>query len=231
MERTVKKGGKELRYTLIYTSRKSGIMAKALPGGKTNVYAPGFVSLKEADRAVLKMFDDIIKMHASLEEARTPGMLSRGRVLVEGKSLPLKILIGKSNVYISALGVTAVTPNGDIDEARELIKRELVKLALKRITKALDKWSQTVPKPYGRVTIREQRSRWGSCSSLNNLNFNWKLIMAPPEALEYVVVHELCHLLVFNHSPGFWREVENRLPDYEVWKKWLKQNGAALTLD
>ena len=82
--------------------------------------------------------------------------------------------------------------------------------------------------PYGRVTIREQRTRWGSCSNKRNLNFNWKLVMAPEAAMEYVVVHELCHLIHLNHSDRFWAEVRRRMPDYEVWKKWLKRNGQAL---
>ena len=78
------------------------------------------------------------------------------------------------------------------------------------------------------VHSRDQRSRWGSCSSKHNLNFNWKLILAPPQALDYVVVHELCHLHEFNHSPRFWRLVESQMPDYEAWKKWLKIHGSEL---
>ena len=83
---------------------------------------------------------------------------------------------------------------------------------------------------YGRVAIRDQRSRWGSCSAKGNLNFNWKLIMAPPEALTYVVIHELCHLIEFNHSPRFWALVQAQMPEYEIWKKWLKQHGGELTI-
>ncbi|MDO5134770.1 MAG: SprT family zinc-dependent metalloprotease [Eubacteriales bacterium] len=83
---------------------------------------------------------------------------------------------------------------------------------------------------YNRITIREQRTRWGSCSSNQNLNFNWKLILAPMEVLDYVVVHELCHLKEMNHSPAYWREVEKILPDYERQKDWLKQNGWKLML-
>lgn len=78
---------------------------------------------------------------------------------------------------------------------------------------------------FNRITIREQKTRWGSCSSKQNLNFNWKLILAPPEILDYVVVHELCHLKEMNHSPAFWHEVEQILPDYPQRKKWLKDNG------
>ena len=75
------------------------------------------------------------------------------------------------------------------------------------------------------ITVREQKTRWGSCSSKGNLNFNWKLILAPPEILDYVVVHELCHLKEMNHSPAFWKEVEKVLPDYEKRRQWLKENG------
>lgn len=78
---------------------------------------------------------------------------------------------------------------------------------------------------FNRITIREQKTRWGSCSSSRNLNFNWKLMLAPPEILDYVVVHELCHLKEMNHSPAFWHEVEKVLPDYAQRKKWLKDNG------
>lgn len=78
---------------------------------------------------------------------------------------------------------------------------------------------------YGRITIREQKTRWGSCSSNHNLNFNWKLVLAPREVLDYVVVHELCHLKEMNHSREFWAEVEKILPDYRSRRKWLKEQG------
>lgn len=78
-----------------------------------------------------------------------------------------------------------------------------------------------------RITIREQKTRWGSCSSKGNLNFNWKLILMPEEILDYVVVHELAHLIEMNHSPAFWQQVEQVLPDYRKRRAWLKQNGIA----
>ena len=72
------------------------------------------------------------------------------------------------------------------------------------------------------ITLREQKTKWGSCSSLKNLNFNWKLIMAPPKALDSVVVHELCHMIEMNHSPAFWALVRKHMPDYDVWYNYLK---------
>ena len=78
---------------------------------------------------------------------------------------------------------------------------------------------------YNRITIREQKTRWGSCSSAGNLNFNWRLVLMPPEILDYVVVHELCHLKEMSHSKAFWDEVGKVMPDYEMHKLWLKENG------
>ena len=81
---------------------------------------------------------------------------------------------------------------------------------------------------YGRITIRNQKTRWGSCSSKGNLNFNCLLMLTPPEVIDYVVVHELCHRKEMNHSPAFWREVEKILPDYRDRVKWLKTEGTSI---
>jgi predicted metal-dependent hydrolase len=81
---------------------------------------------------------------------------------------------------------------------------------------------------YGRITVRRQRSKWGSCSAAGNLNFNCLLLLAPPEVLDYVVVHELCHRLEMNHSPRFWAEVRRVCPEYERCRRYLREYGSAL---
>jgi len=83
---------------------------------------------------------------------------------------------------------------------------------------------------YTSITIRDQKTRWGSCSSRGTLSFNYRLIYAPPEILDYVVVHELCHLTHMNHSKDFWNMVASIMPDYRERRKWLKDHGHELTL-
>ena len=80
------------------------------------------------------------------------------------------------------------------------------------------------------IFIKSQKTRWGSCSSKGNLNFNWKLVMAPLEVIEYVVIHELCHRLEMNHSKQFWDNVQIMCPNYKTHKKWLKDNHFRLTI-
>lgn len=89
-------------------------------------------------------------------------------------------------------------------------------------------YAQKLGVTFGRVTIRCQRTKWGSCSSSGNLNFNCLLMLAPPEVLDSVVVHEVCHLLEMNHSDRFYAHVLRLFPDYQRWDRWLKQNGSGL---
>lgn len=77
---------------------------------------------------------------------------------------------------------------------------------------------------YNKIRIKNQKTRWGSCSTKRNLNFNMRLMMTPPDAIDSVIIHELCHLRVMNHSKAFWELVEKHCPDYRKWKKWFKEN-------
>ena len=106
--------------------------------------------------------------------------------------------------------------------------RALGKQALALIPQRVAHYAPLVGVSYGRITIRNQRTRWGSCSSLGNLNFNVLLMLCPPEVLDSVVVHELCHLRHPNHGKDFYAEVLRVFPDYRACEAWLKQNGPAL---
>lgn len=84
-------------------------------------------------------------------------------------------------------------------------------------------WAQKMQVTYGKLTIRQQATRWGSCSGRGNLNFNWKLVLVPEDVVDYVVVHELAHRKEMNHSPRFWKLVEEQLPDYRERRKRLRE--------
>ena len=84
---------------------------------------------------------------------------------------------------------------------------------------------------YHTIMIRDQKSRWGSCSSRGTLSFNYRLMFAPPKVLDYVVVHELCHLTLMNLSKDFWNMVGRFMPDYKIYKQWLREHGHELTLE
>ena len=106
--------------------------------------------------------------------------------------------------------------------------KQLADLALEKLPERVAYYASQIGVTYGRITIRNQRTRWGSCSSKGNLNFNCLLMLMPAEIQDYVVVHELCHRLEMNHSKAFWGRVEEILPDYKARRKWLKDHGAEI---
>ncbi len=126
-----------------------------------------------------------------------------------------------------------------IMQQREAERERLPKFTWEEIERMAEEVLATIPPKvkeyavilgvsYGRVTIRNQKSRWGSCSAKGNLNFNCLLAKVPEDVRDYVIVHELCHRIEMNHSKRFWKLVENVLPDYQKPRKWLKENGNAL---
>lgn len=109
-----------------------------------------------------------------------------------------------------------------ISEAEQIRYR---KLAGQVLARKVEHYARQMQVTFGRITVRDQKTRWGSCSAKGNLNFNWRLVLAPEEVLDYVVVHELAHRKEMNHSQRFWSQVENVMPDYRSRRLWLKENG------
>lgn len=113
------------------------------------------------------------------------------------------------------------------EEAKREITDEMrkrgVRMAMELIPERVRYYADIMGISYGRITIREQKTRWGSCSRKGNLNFNWKLMLMPEGVLDYVVVHELAHRIEMNHSKAFWAVVEQVLPDYRKRKALLRE--------
>ena len=106
--------------------------------------------------------------------------------------------------------------------------QKLADQALKVMPEKVRYYAEKIGVNYGRITIRNQKTRWGSCSAKGNLNFNCLLMLAPDEVQNYVVIHELCHRKEMNHSPKFWSELAKIMPDYEKYRRWLKENGEGI---
>ncbi len=147
-----------------------------------------------------------------------------GQVLFEG--CEVNIVAGKGRVakYVDGQITVPDTPHRVAPRLVAFLKLT----ARTRLRAASDRYAAALGTTYGRLTIRDTRSRWGSCSSEGNLMYSWRLVMAPPEVLDYVAAHEVSHLLEMNHSPDYWRVVASIYPDYKAPRAWLRQNGSLL---
>lgn len=227
MKRKIRADSGVIEYTLIQTARRD-ILIQALEGGLTRVYAPKHTRLTDIDAVVRENAEKI----AAMAESLRPAPLKNGdAVRIEGVPRRVEIRRGPARVQLSDDSLLISAPDPDDAEAvRAQAIAYLSALALARIRSRIAHYQPLTGGQFNRITVRAQRSRWGSCSSKHNLNFNWKLILAPPQCLDYVVIHELCHLTEFNHSPRFWSLVEAQMKDYKVWKDYLRINGKALTI-
>ena len=110
-------------------------------------------------------------------------------------------------------------------EYSEQEKQVLKEKARRILTERTEYYKQILNVDYTKIRIAEQKTRWGSCSGRGVISYNWRLILMPDMILDYVVVHELCHLIEMNHSKAFWNLVGTVLPDYQKRRAWLKENG------
>ena len=121
--------------------------------------------------------------------------------------------------------ITVYSPK---EHAADVLKHYLQQYVLGEVKKLAEPLAKEHDFQYSKISIKELKSRWGSCSSIGNLSFNWRLIFAPLSVLQYLVTHELCHLKEMNHGPRFWKLVEKISPNYQMSILWLKKNGASL---
>ena len=142
-----------------------------------------------------------------------------------GRSLQLVPQAGRTRVHRS--GERLLVPSGD---PRPALERFYRRAARAEVALRLDRATALAGSAYSGLSIRAQRSRWASCSVGGRMSFNWRLLLAPESVLDYVVWHEVCHLEILDHSPGFWALLERRWPSYREDREWLRRHGATLVL-
>ncbi|MCX7566652.1 SprT family zinc-dependent metalloprotease [Sulfitobacter sp. F26169L] len=152
-------------------------------------------------------------------------------VVGEGTELPLG-----GRMYRVSAGVgkrVQITPDGifvpgPTERIGKRLCAHLKELARDRLAGASDDYAARLGRSYARLSLRDTRSRWGSCTSDGGLMYSWRLIMAPPEVLDYVAAHEVAHLVQMNHSSAFWAEVTRIYGDYAAPRSWLRSHGSTL---
>jgi len=237
----IEKHDDRIYYTLHRTKRRTiGIFVDK--NGEVKVHAPLYVSEKQVREVVQNKADWIIrKVNEATQrnlDIQNRQYVSGEKILYLGKEYTLEIVeksMGKPDVSIQGDVMAVYISQGLFVENRKMaIKETLTKWYRQRFAEIakerIDKYSLQLKAVPCKVVIKEQKTRWGSCSKKGNINLNWRLIMAPVEIIDYVVVHELCHLKVMNHSRDFWSLVESIQPNCQESRKWLKVNGDSLEI-
>lgn len=147
-----------------------------------------------------------------------------GTVLFMGRDVDVVAGSGRVARYVDGKITVPDNPARVVARIAALMKVT----ARDRLREASDRYAAALGVSYGRMSLRDTRSRWGSCSSDANLMYSWRLIMAPPAVLDYVAAHEVAHLREMNHSPDYWRVVAQIYPDYKTPRAWLRENGQDL---
>ncbi len=147
-----------------------------------------------------------------------------GSVPFEGQQLSI-VATARRGPHLTG---TILEVPGDPARVGRHVAAFLKQAARDRLAAASDRYAAALGRPYGRISLRDTRSRWGSCSSRGDLMYSWRLIMAPPEVLDYVAAHEVAHLAEMNHSQAFWDTVARLCPGYAAPRQWLRRNGAML---
>ena len=147
-----------------------------------------------------------------------------GSILLDGRNVTLAQ--GSQRSPVLRDGVLSLYGHEEALAAR--LRGYLKTLARERLLNASEQYASAIGRDISRITLRDTRSRWGSCTSEGNLMFSWRLVMAPRAVQDYVAAHEVCHLVEMNHSAAYWRLVESIYPDYQNQRNWLKINGATL---
>jgi predicted metal-dependent hydrolase len=212
-------------YTLRRSPRARHVRVSVENDGAVLVTLPRRAPAKAADEAVRELAPWIERRRRALARAAAEVARTPGTVPYLGNELSLVAQPGRTRVHRRG-DVLLVPDTGRIAALERWYRRA----ARAEIVPRLDAAVARAGTSYTGLTIRGQRTRWASCSAKGAMSFNWRLLLAPEGVLDYVIEHEVCHLEVMDHSPRFWRLLEQRVPNWRTHSRWLRRYGSTLVL-
>ncbi|MFZ5643580.1 MAG: M48 family metallopeptidase [Bacillota bacterium] len=228
-------GDKEVEYLIRYSVRAKNLKIRVGIDSGLEVVLPVGFKTNNLD-AFLKSRESWIKANLDLFEGmqkkkKELGLKNARKALFLGQEYNIISIIkpgsdSKVRIFEDRL---LVNVSDDSYESLQSALEKWYRVQARRIfTERVELINKELNYQINRIYIRSQKTRWGSCSRLGNISFNWRMVMAPMEVVDYLVAHELCHLKEMNHSGDFWKLVKRICPDYKDRRKWLKENGFLL---
>jgi predicted metal-dependent hydrolase len=215
-------GDPAIEIRLRRSSRARRMVLRVAPSGRgPTLTLPPEVPIAKA-RAFLSDHEGWLRQH--LAASLTGTAAGDGAVLPFGDA---SIVVRTGARRLALAGAVLEVP-GASEQAGPRVAAWLREEARRACVEGVDRYAGALGLPAGRISLRDPRSRWGSCTATGDLMFSWRLAMAPPSVLDYVVAHEVAHLAELNHSPRFWAVVRRLRPDYEPARDWLRRHGASL---
>ena len=218
--------GRQIPLVMVHHPRARRFLLRLKPDGTARVTIPRGGSVSEAHRFAER---NLSWLEQQLQQLATrpkhPAPLSVGsEILFRGEMLRIEAAAHG----LIQFGNETVKVAGHDPDQRPAIERHLWRLATKELPPVVVEYATRFELKVNRITVRNQRSRWGSCSRRGTISLNWRLIQTPVNVRDYIVIHELAHRLEMNHSERFWQQVERWCPDYTTAERWLKQHSKLL---
>lgn len=223
-------GGKNIPVDIRKKFGVRNISVSISPRSPVRVTAPFFLSDSRIFAFLHSKQNWILEKFEHYSSLPSPTALERAYFLGEEYKIVHLHKQGRSEVRISGEEMHVFTSGNAKQELRRALARFYKAHARRMILHSLHEWNKDGRFKFERIFLRGQRTVWGSCSHRGNLNFNWKLVMAPREILHYIVLHELMHLEEMNHSRRYWDKVRVQCPEYKQYERYLKEHGDKFVL-
>jgi predicted metal-dependent hydrolase len=229
VEDTMVVRGRQIPLAVIRNHRARRYLLRLRPDGSVRLTIPRRGSVPEGRRFAERNTEWLGRQLERLlaHPVRPKQWLVGTEILFRGEPVKLEASVNGESGMIR-FGGEAVIVKDHLTDMRPAIEEHLRRLAAKELPPRVLEYAVLHQLPVRRISVRNQKSRWGSCSRRGTISLNWRLIKTPPFVRDYILIHEIMHLREMNHSSRFWREVERACPDYKTAERWLKQHSSLL---